>query len=70
MVCPKFNSHVYKMKRWVIGEHICFYVMTWGPKPKKCFYWKVPIVHNKISDGPMNVASSLPKKKSEKEKTM
>jgi hypothetical protein len=20
MVCPKFNSHVYKQKRWAIGE--------------------------------------------------
>ncbi len=21
MFCPKFNSHVYKLKRWAIGEH-------------------------------------------------
>jgi len=25
MVCPKFNSHVYKLKRVGHGEHICFY---------------------------------------------
>jgi len=24
MVCPKFNSHVYKLKRWTVGEHSCF----------------------------------------------
>jgi hypothetical protein len=28
MVCPKFKSHVYKLKRWVMGEHICFYFVT------------------------------------------
>jgi len=22
MLCPKFNSHVYKVKSWVIGDHI------------------------------------------------
>jgi hypothetical protein len=25
MVCPKFNSHVYKLKKWAIEEHICLY---------------------------------------------
>jgi hypothetical protein len=25
MVCPKFNSHVHKLKRLVIREYICFY---------------------------------------------
>jgi hypothetical protein len=39
MVCPKFNSHVYKLKRWPIGKHICFYFTTWGPK--RHFYWGV-----------------------------
>jgi hypothetical protein len=24
-ICLKFNSHVYKLKRWGIGEHICFH---------------------------------------------
>jgi hypothetical protein len=27
-VCPKFNSHVYKLKRWAIIDHICFYYAT------------------------------------------
>ncbi len=27
--CPKFYSHAYKLERWAIGEHICFYVATW-----------------------------------------
>jgi len=25
MVCPKFNSHVYKLKRWNLKEHMNFY---------------------------------------------
>jgi hypothetical protein len=28
MVCPKFNSDVYKLKRWVTGEYICFCFVT------------------------------------------
>jgi hypothetical protein len=32
MVCPKSNSHVYKLKKVAIGEHIYFYFATWGPK--------------------------------------
>jgi hypothetical protein len=24
MVCPKFNSNSYRLKRWAIREHICF----------------------------------------------
>jgi len=28
MVCPKFNNHVNKVKRWAIGEHYCFYFAT------------------------------------------
>jgi hypothetical protein len=27
-VCPKFNSHVYKLKRWVIGEYSCSCFVT------------------------------------------
>ncbi len=26
MVCSKFNSHVYKLKRWATWEHNFFYV--------------------------------------------
>jgi hypothetical protein len=36
-VCPKFNSHVYKLKRQAIGEHNYFYFVTRGWK--RCFYW-------------------------------
>jgi hypothetical protein len=32
MVCPKFNSHGYKLKRWAIGQHICFYFCDLGSK--------------------------------------
>jgi hypothetical protein len=30
MVCPKFNSHGYKLKRY-LGEHVCFYFATQDP---------------------------------------
>ncbi len=30
--CPKFNYHAYKLERQAIGEHIYFYVATWGLK--------------------------------------
>jgi hypothetical protein len=36
MVCSKFNSLVYKLKRWNPRVHIYFYFATGGPK--KCFY--------------------------------
>jgi hypothetical protein len=29
---------------WKVGEHIWFYLATWGPK--RCFYWGVPNVRN------------------------
>jgi hypothetical protein len=28
MVCPKFNSPIYKLKRWNPGVHICFYLQV------------------------------------------
>jgi hypothetical protein len=28
MVCPKFNSHIYKLKRWAIREHVYLYFAT------------------------------------------
>ncbi len=40
MVCPKFNSHVYKLKR-KLGEHVCFYIATGGPK--RCFIGGLPM---------------------------
>ncbi len=39
MVCPKFNSHVYKLKRYTVGKYICFYFATGDPK--RCFHWGV-----------------------------
>jgi len=32
MVCPKFNSDVYKLKRCPIGEYICFLLCNLGSK--------------------------------------
>jgi hypothetical protein len=31
------QPHVDKLKRWNLGEHICFYFATEGTK--RCFYW-------------------------------
>ncbi len=39
MVCPKFNCHVYKLKRSAVGEYICFYFAT--GVLKRCFHWGV-----------------------------
>jgi len=65
MVCRKFNSHAYRLKRWAIREHICFYFETWGPKNH--FNWGVPNVQILLDDGLINMAPSK-KKKREKEK--
>jgi hypothetical protein len=36
MMLPKvYNSRVYKLKRWAIGEHICFYFAIGGSFKKK-----------------------------------
>jgi hypothetical protein len=35
VLSPKFNSPVYKLKRWK-GAHL-FLFCNWGPK--RCFYW-------------------------------
>jgi hypothetical protein len=56
--CPKFNSHVYNLTKWPIGEHICFYIGTGGPK--RCLQWGVPNVPRKIGDGPINMAPFPP----------
>ncbi len=29
MICPKFNSHVYKLKTWATGEHQLFLFCNW-----------------------------------------
>jgi hypothetical protein len=53
MVCPKFISHVYKLKRQAIGEYICFYFATRGLK--RWFHWGVLHVPNFFDDGSMNM---------------
>ncbi len=35
MVCPKFNSHVYKLKGKAGGEHHFLLLCNWGPKMMK-----------------------------------
>jgi len=52
MVCPKFNNHVNKPKRWAIGESII--VSIW--QLKRCFYLGVPNVPKKFDDGPIHMA--------------
>jgi hypothetical protein len=51
MLCPKFNFHVYKLKRWAIGE------LAWVQRGElgdaQC--------SKKIDDGPINM--TLSKKK-------
>jgi hypothetical protein len=46
MVCGKFNSHVYKLKRWVLNEHIFFDFTIWGQK--RCLYWGISSVPKKF----------------------
>jgi hypothetical protein len=62
IVCPKFNSLVYKLKRSNPGVQICFYFATRGPK--RCFYWGHAQWSKKIADGPMNMAPLNLKKRS------
>jgi hypothetical protein len=60
MVCPKFNSYVYKVKRWAIGEHNSFYFGIGGPK--RCCYGGVPNVSKKLVMGPSMFFPSKRKK--------
>ncbi len=63
-VCPKSNSDVHKLRRWIIGEHICFYFVAGvqkGPSigerpmfPKT----SLPNVPKNIGDAPINGAPS------------
>jgi len=54
MVCSKFNSLVYKLKRWNPRVHIYFYFATGGPK--KCFYGGHVQCSKKIANMPINMA--------------
>jgi hypothetical protein len=49
MVCPKFNSDVYKVKRWAIGERICVFFWDWGSK--EVLLMGRPQCSKKIGDG-------------------
>jgi hypothetical protein len=50
MVCPKFNSHLYKLKKVDHREHICFYFAIGGPM--RC----ITQCSKKIGDEPINMA--------------
>jgi hypothetical protein len=52
MVCPKFNNHVNKLKRWAMGESIIVSIL----QLKRCFYLGVPNVPNFFDDGPIHMA--------------
>jgi hypothetical protein len=49
MVCPKFNPHVYKLKKVDHRKHIWFYFAIGGPK--RCIYWGIPNVPKKLVMG-------------------
>jgi hypothetical protein len=49
MVCPKFDSHVHKLKRWATGQRIhLFLFCNWGPK--RCSHWGVLHCSKAIDD--------------------
>jgi len=56
MVCPKFNSHVYKLKRRIMWEYICFYFAT-GVQ-RGAFIWESPMFQKKNDNGSMNLVFS------------
>ncbi len=50
MLCPKFNSQVYKTEKVSHREHhICFYFATGSPK--RLFYWGLPKVPKQLVMG-------------------
>jgi hypothetical protein len=56
---PKFNSHVYNLKRWARGEYIFLYFATLvqrGPSIGECCF-------KDFDDGPMNMGLSKRKKR-------
>jgi len=55
MVCPKFNSHVYKLQRWNVGASTFVSILQVGVQ-KRCFNWGMPNVPKKLADGPINMA--------------
>jgi len=64
MVCPKFNSHVYKLRKvGYRGAHL-FPFCSWDPK--RCFYWGVPNVPKEL----MIISQSIWLLQKEKEKVV
>jgi len=61
MICPKFNSQLYKMKKVGKREHICSYIATGGPNKLPLggvpnapnFFWLGAIKHEKVVIPPM-----------------
>jgi hypothetical protein len=66
MVCPKFNSQVYQLKKWAKEEHVCFYLVCpkfnsqlhklkkWANGEHICFYFVIMIQRGVfIGEGPM-----------------
>jgi hypothetical protein len=67
MICPKFNSHIYKLKKGRLsGEHICFYFATGVQRGASIEGSSKPKVPKKIGDGPIQEAPSQRKIKKEK----
>ncbi len=65
-VCPKFNSHVYKPKRWIVREHICFYFVTGS---KELLPLRSAQCSKRFVDGPMDMALSQKTKQNNKIKS-
>jgi len=64
MICPKFNSHVYKLKK--VGQRGAHLFLFCNRDPKRCFYWGGPNVPKTIGDGLINVLCFLKKRKEKK----
>jgi hypothetical protein len=62
MVCPKFNSCVYKLQGWDPVGSTFVSILQLGVQ-KRCFYWGMPNVPKKFADGPINMAALKTKRK-------
>ncbi len=63
MLCPKFNSHVYKLKRWTIWS--TFFSILQLAVQRGAFIGSAQCSPKKIGDGPINMTPSKKKKNSE-----
>jgi hypothetical protein len=55
-VCPKFNSHVYKLKRWALSGMHLFLFCNWGSK--EVLPCRSAQCSKKNDDGPMDMTFS------------